>query len=169
MNYPSDFPSCSQLNYSVSSRLFFFFCCEMKASRLSIHKPAAVCPSVSNCLSSVCLWLSVCQLSGPANRQMMHWGDGEGAHTWGNWFVVVLCRLLGFLRDVSYYARKKRTASTNGEKDAIHGCSTTQLPQSARTGIAVGKSNKRTDAHTRHTHKHGASKWMPLVREYPIA
>lgn len=25
MNYPSDFPSCSELNYSVSSRFFFFF------------------------------------------------------------------------------------------------------------------------------------------------
>lgn len=169
MNYPSDFPSCSELNYSVSSRRFFSFfpavkwklpACRSTSQLLSVRLSL-------NCLSSVCLWLSVCQLSGLANCQMMHWGDRKRCSLFRE--LICCCFVPLQSRDVSYYSRKNRTASTNGEKDAIHGCSTTQLPQSTKTGMAGAQYYKRTNAHTRHTHKRGTSKWMPLVHEYPIA
>ena len=65
--------------------------------------------------------------------------------------------------------QKKRTASTNGEKDAIHGCSITQLPQSTKRGTAGERCYNRTNAPELQPHKHGMRKWMPLVHKYPIA
>lgn len=119
----------------------------MKASRLSIHKPAAVCPSVSNCLSSFCLWLSVCQMSGLAKRQMMHWEDRKRCFTFEG---IDLLLYSPICVDCVQLRQKKRTQSANWEKDAIHGCWTTQLPQSTRTGIAEESPANDQSTHMAH-------------------
>lgn len=119
---------------SHSSRLFF--CCEMKASCLSIQKPAAVCPSVSNCLSSVCLRRSVCQLLGWLTAKWWT-GDRGKMLTLEGIDLLLRCPICWELQDVYYYARK-REQRVHTERKMPHGCRRNPI-------------NGPTHTHTAHT------------------
>lgn len=148
MNYPSDFPSCIKLNYSVSSHHFSFFSAvKWKLPACRSTSQLLVCPSVSNCLPSV--RLPVCQPSRLANCQMMRW-DREGVHSGGNWFCCCFYPMCWDCGTCSVTPEEENSKYKWG-KDAIHGCSTTLLPQSTKTFKARGKLYKLSNVRTRHT------------------
>lgn len=163
MNYPSDFPSCIKLNYSVSSHHFFFFFLLWNES-FPPADPQASCLSVRSSLTA-CHQSDYLSVSRPGWLTAKWWDETGKVFTLeGIDFVVVFIPCAGIVGHVPLRQRK-RTVSTNGGKMPLMAVPPHCCHKAQKHSKQVENSiNCPMYAHATH-----ASKRMPLVHEYPIA